>query len=105
MTLLSIEELKTRILEGGKLRIAGYGRSVSWLPHSQYELVHLQNFDHMVDYRPDDLVVRVGSGMMVDELSEIVAKNGLCLPILRNRGWLGYPGTTIGGLLGMGGDV
>ncbi|MFM9872132.1 MAG: FAD-binding oxidoreductase [Fimbriimonadaceae bacterium] len=102
MKTFSLTDLKDRLQDGGVFRVQGTGSSSTWLPPSNVEPVTLDRFDQVVDYRPDDLVIRVGSGMLLDELFDMTAKDGLCLPILRNRGWLGYAGKTVGGLVGLG---
>jgi hypothetical protein len=83
------------------MRVSGFGTAAVWLPECP-DVRLVQGFDQVVDYRPDDLVVRVGSRVRLDDLAALLENDGLCLPILRNRGWLGYPGETVGGLVGLG---
>lgn len=83
------------------MRVTGFGTGAVWLPECT-DIHRIEGFDQVVDYRPDDLVIRVGSRVRLDDLTELLAQDGLCLPIVRNRGWLGYPGETVGGLVGLG---
>lgn len=93
----NIQDICDAVKEG-PLRIGGRGssRCLGKNPPT----LSMQNFHHLVYYRPDDLVVRVGAGFLLDELAELTAKDGLCLPI--HRGWLGYTGQTVGGLVATG---
>ena len=72
----------------GDLRIIGHGSASEWLPACAETQV-IDDFDQVVDYRPDDLVIRVGSRVQLNDLSEVLEKDGLCLPIVRDRGGLG----------------
>lgn len=102
MTITTEPELREALLRGEQFRVIGGNSCIDWLPKFDGNLLQLSNFDHIVDYRPDDLVIRVGSSMLLDDLNSLLAESGLCLPILRDKGWLGYSGKTVGGLVAMG---
>ncbi len=91
------------ILRGNnKVRVCGGGTAGVWLPELKGTVVSSELMNRVVEYRPDDLLIRVESGMNLAEMSELVARDGLCLPLLRDRGWLGYAGQTVGGMVAMG---
>jgi hypothetical protein len=98
----TIDDWRDLIGRGERFRVCGGGSSDLWLSESQVPRVSTSEFSQVLEYRPDDLIIRVGAGLLLGELVDLVAKDGLCLPIMRDRGWLGYPGKTVGGLVGLG---
>jgi len=98
----TLDEWRDLVLTGERFGIRGAGTGESWLAESDSPKVSTSGLSGVLEYRPDDLIARVGAGLELSELLETVARDGLCLPILRDRGWLGYPGRTVGGLVGLG---
>lgn len=88
---------------GEPLRIIGSGSALGWLPPFNGRHVSTGRLNHVLDYRPDDLMVSVEAGVRLDDLQVLMERDGLCLPIPPPEcGWSGYAGTTLGGLVALG---
>jgi len=96
-------ELHDICRDGNPFRVVGTGSAQEWLPPHDGTHVSTKELNSIHEFRPDDLVIRVGAGTLVEELQSVASKSGLCLPIPpANYGWLGYGGKSIGGLLALG---
>ena len=102
MIISTVTELKERVRSGTQLRIVGQKSAIDWLPSWSGDQVSLDFNKDIIEFRPEDLIVRVGSAMKIDELREELEKQKLCIPMLRDKGWLGYSGQTVGGLVSLG---
>lgn len=102
MSVSSVDELREVVLGDEPFRVVGGESCLEWLPPYDGLKISLDGFNYVVDFRPDDLIIRVGAGFGLDELDEMLAEKELCLPVMRDKGWLGYPGKTVGGLVAMG---
>lgn len=97
MRLESVQQIR-EALSGGSVRLGGTGSSrILGLPEPTLSLV---KFDDLITFRPEDLVIRVGAGFRLDDLDALAHQHGLGLPV--PRGWLGYAGNTVGGLVATG---
>jgi len=88
---------------GDPFRIIGRGSACEWLPIWDGLHISTKKLNQVLEFRPDDLVIRAQAGTTLEEIQSIASKSGLMLPIPPPEyGWLGYPGNTIGGLLALG---
>lgn len=106
MNILSPEntnELREICHAGNPFRTIGSGSASGWLPYWDGLHISTKKFDQVLEFRPDDLVIRAQAGTTLEEIQSISSKSGLTLPIPPPEyGWLGYAGNTIGGLLTLG---
>lgn len=98
-----ISDLKEVIRSGKPFRVIGAGSASAWLPEWTGTHISTKKLNQVLEFRPDDLVIRAQAGTKVQEIQAVAKKSGLTLPTpFSEFGWLGYAGTTIGGLVSLG---
>lgn len=95
----SIGDLQEALLHD-TVQIVGSGSRLDWVKPFSGTRISLAKFDKVLEYRPDDLAIRVECGARLGEINQVVKEDGLALPIqegdsLVDRG-------TIGGLFSLG---
>ncbi len=98
----SVGELQGILRAESKLRIEGSGSKASWrLPAAgEATRMSLWKLEGVIDFSPKDQVVSVQAGTRIEQLQDVLAKEGQCLPLRRIpelRQSLG----TVGGSLSM----
>ncbi|MDI9637298.1 FAD-binding oxidoreductase [Kamptonema cortianum] len=99
----SYSELAEALNQVEQCRIIGTGTGQEWLPASESPLLSTKHLNKILDFRPDDLVVTVQSGLRTADLQSEISKAGLCLPFAPSfTDWLSPAQGTVGGLLALG---
>lgn len=99
----NVVELADVVSSGGPFRITGTGSRSGWDRPKHGAEISLRKLSGVIEFRPDDLVVKVLAGTLLAELAEEVGKAGLCLPLATDCGpVVGQSAGTVGGLLGAG---
>lgn len=99
----TITDLRGACRSDEPFRVIGAGSSSAWLREWTGLHISTKKLNQVLEFRPDDLVIRAQAGTTVEEIQSVAKKSGLTLPIPSPEfGWLGYAGTTIGGMLSLG---
>ncbi|QYK52480.1 MAG: FAD-binding protein [Fimbriimonadaceae bacterium] len=99
----NISDLKEVCRSGEQIRVIGSGSALAWLREWTGKHISTKKLNQVLEFRPDDLVIRAQAGTTIEEIQSVAQKSGLTLPIPSSEfGWLGYAGTTIGGMLALG---
>jgi len=99
---LNLEELADQVRSSERIRIEGAGSKEAFGLPVEGAAISTRDLQGVIAYEPDDRVVEVWSGTLVDDLQRVLAEKGQCLPLpsASDFGCLlaGVPGS-VGGLI------
>ena len=87
---MSLETLAKSVSQSERLWIRGQGTKDAWrVAEVTGDCLDLTAYQGIVDYSPNDQVVAVRAGTLVDDLQRELAAYGQCLPIAESLGTIG----------------
>lgn len=95
----TIDQFVEHIAASPKVQIVGRESQLHWISKTDIPRISTTNYSGIIDFRPDDLVVRVKSGTKLTDLAAEIAGSHLALPETTS---LSNPQATVGGWLALG---